>query len=164
MTPQTIEGPTTERAKSLQSEEDVSRTFSLQRLAQNLRGLQLAHLGEELAVGLGFGKTLDQQLHGFHGRERIQDFAQHPNPGEIIFRDEELFFTRAGSLNINRREGTLVDELAVEDDFRIAGAFEFFKDHIVHARASVDEGSRDNGQGSAFFDVSCRAEETLGAL
>src|SRR3954454_11539163 len=36
MTPRTIEGPPTERAKSLQPEEDVSRTFSLQQLAHNL--------------------------------------------------------------------------------------------------------------------------------
>ena len=41
--------------------------------------LQLAHLGQELAVALGFREAFDQQFHGFDGRKRVQHFAQHPN-------------------------------------------------------------------------------------
>ena len=46
----------------------------------------------------------------------------------------------------------------------VAGALEFFKDHLVHAAAGVDQCGTDDGQASAFFDFAGRAEKTLGAL
>ena len=78
------------------------------------------------------------------GRQRVQNFSQHPDSGQIFFRNQQLFFSSAGALNINRRERSLVDELAVEDDFHVAGAFEFFKDHVVHAGPGVNQGSSNN--------------------
>src|ERR1700723_2423511 len=83
--------------------------------------LQLAHLGQELAVSPRLG--------------------------------QQLFFARARTLDIDSRKRSLVDQFAVENNFRVAGAFEFFKDHVVHARAGVDECRRYDGQRAAFFDV-----------
>ena len=56
------------------------------------------------------------------------------------------------------------DKFAVENDFRIAGAFEFFENHFVHAAAGIDQSGRDNRERAAFFDIARRAKETLGAL
>src|SRR5574343_1156603 len=49
-------------------------------------------------------------------------------------------------------------------DLHVAGALEFFIDHIVHAAAGVDQGGSDNRQGAAFLDVTGRTEEALRLL
>ena len=55
-------------------------------------------------------------------------------------------------------------QLAVEMNFHVSGAFEFFKDHVVHTASGIDERRGDNGERSAFFDVARRSEEALGPL
>src|SRR5258708_5268982 len=122
--------------------------------AQALGGLELAHLSQEFTVGCRLSKSLNEKFHRFNRRQRIQDFAQYPNALQIILGNEQFFFTRPRALNINRRKSALIHQFAVENDFRIAGAFEFFEDHIVHARTSVDECRRNDSQRSALFDVS----------
>ena len=49
-------------------------------------------------------------------------------------------------------------------DFHVAGALELFVDHVVHARAGVDQRGGNDGERAAFLDVAGRAEETLRAL
>ena len=49
-------------------------------------------------------------------------------------------------------------------DFHVAGALEFLIDHVVHARAGVDQRGGDDGEGAAFLDVARGAEEALGPL
>ena len=49
-------------------------------------------------------------------------------------------------------------------DLHIARAFEFFVDHVIHARAGIDQGRRDDGERAAFLNIARRAEKTLGAL
>src|SRR5215471_6843225 len=95
--------------------------------------LQLAHLGQELRIGLSLGQALDQQFHGFYRRQRVQNLAKNPDAREVVFRDQQLFLSSAGALNVDGREGALVDQLAVENDFRVTRALKFFKDHVVHA-------------------------------
>ena len=75
---------------------------------------------------------------------------------------QQLFLARARALNVDGREDALVDQLAVEDDFHVAGALELFEDHVVHAGAGIDQRGGDDGERAAFFDVAGRAEEALG--
>ena len=49
-------------------------------------------------------------------------------------------------------------------DFHVARALEFFVDHIVHARAGVDQCRGNDCQAAAFLDVACCAEEPLWPL
>jgi len=46
----------------------------------------------------------------------------------------------------------------------IAGTLEFFVDHVIHARAGIDQCGGDNGEGAAFLHIACRAKEAFGAL
>src|ERR1700723_4413843 len=126
--------------------------------------LQLAHLGQELAVSPRLGQPLNEQLHGLNRRQRVQHLAEHPNPLQVFFWNQQLFFARARTLDIDSRKRSLVDQFAVENNFRVAGAFEFFKDHVVHARAGVDECRRYDGRRAAFFDVAGCSKETFWAL
>ncbi len=98
------------------------------------------------------------------GEQRIQHLAQYPGALQILFRNEQLFLPRARALNIDGREDTLIDQLAVENDFHVARAFELFEDHFIHPRARIDKRRRDDGEGAALFDVAGGTEETLRAL
>src|SRR6185312_2474317 len=106
--------------------------------------LERAHVVQELLVVACLAELVGEKLHGFNRRERVEDLAQNPGALQVVFRDEELFFAGARALDVDGREDALVDELAVEDDFHVAGALELFEDDLVHARAGVDERRRDN--------------------
>ena len=43
-----------------------------------------------------------------------------------------VFLPRAGARDVDGREHPLVGDLAVENDFRVTGAFELFEDDFVH--------------------------------
>src|SRR5580704_17554526 len=126
--------------------------------------LQRAHIGEEFAVSAGFAELVDQQFHRFDGRKRVENFPQHPYARQIFLGNQEFFLTRAGALNIDGREYALIDKFALEDDFAVTRAFEFFEDHVVHAGPGIDQGRCDDRQGTAFFDVTSRSKEPLRAL
>ena len=76
----------------------------------------------------------------------------------------QLFLAGAGARDVDRREGALVRDLAVEDQFRVAGALELFEDHFVHAAAGIDQRGRDDGERAALLDVARGAEEALRPL
>ena len=48
--------------------------------------------------------------------------------------------------------------------FHVAGALEFFVDHVIHAAAGFDQRRADDGQRTTFFQVTRGTEETLRAL
>jgi hypothetical protein len=76
----------------------------------------------------------------------------------------QLFLARAGARDVDRREGALVGHLAVQNELRVAGALELFENHFVHARAGIDQRSRDDGERPAFLDIARGAEEALRPL
>jgi hypothetical protein len=90
--------------------------------------LQRTHIGQKLGVRSGLGEFVDQQFHGFYWRQRIQDFAQDPDSGQIFLWNDQLFFPCTRALNVDGREDTFVGKLAIENYLAVAGAFEFFKD------------------------------------
>jgi len=65
----------------------------------------------------------------------------------------QLFLARARTVDVDRREGPLLGDAAIQMDFRIARAFEFFENDVVHFRSGVDQRGGENGQAAAFFDV-----------
>ena len=122
------------------------------------------HGAEKFGVGLGFGEAAEQQFHGFDGRERAQHFAQNPDAAEFVWRKQDFVFTRAGALDIDGGEDALVGEAAVEIDFHVTGALEFFEDDVVHAAAGVDQRGGDDGERAAFFHVASGGEEAARTL
>src|SRR5437667_181461 len=73
--------------------------------------------------------------------------------------DEVIFEEFKGTGN-----SEIVLDRKVEHDFRIAGALELLEDHLIHARAGIDEGRRDDRQGTALFDIARGAKEALRPL
>ena len=119
---------------------------------------------EELAVGLGVAQLVEQEVDGVHRAHRIEDAAQHVHLLEHVRRREQLFLAGAGARDVDRREGALVGDLAVENEFGVTGALELFEDHFVHAAAGIDQRGRDDGERAAFLDVARGAEEALRPL
>ena len=79
-------------------------------------------------------------------------------------RDEQLFAARAGAIDVDRRIQAFFRHLAIQVDLHVAGALEFFVNHVVHAAAGIDQRGGDNGQRTAFFDVPCGTKEALRLL
>src|SRR5207302_931839 len=51
---------------------------------------------------------------------------------------------------------------AVQDELHIAGAFEFFVDHVIHTAACIDECGGDDGKAAALLDLTGGTEEPFG--
>src|SRR5260370_28353806 len=93
------------------------------------------HRVEEFGVALRFLELVDQEFEAVDGAHRGQHAAQYPHLRQYAAIDQQLLFAGARFGDVDRREGAFVRDLAVEDDFRIAAAFELFEDHLFHARA-----------------------------
>src|SRR5271167_1483605 len=104
------------------------------------------HRVEEFGVALRFLELVDQELEAVDGAHRGQNAAQYPHLRQDTAIDEQFLLASAGFGDVDRREGALVGDLAVENDLRIAGALELFEDHLVHARAGVDQRGCDDRQ------------------
>src|SRR3954451_9638201 len=124
-------------------------------------GRRLLHLQEELVVALRLLHPVEEQLERLLGVECVQDAAQAPDDLQLVRRQQDLFLTRAGRVDVDRREDPLVRELAVELELHVSGALELLEDDLVHPRAGLDEGRRQDRQRAAVLDVARRAEEPL---
>src|SRR5882724_12079973 len=88
----------------------------------------LVHRAEEVLVGLGGAQLVEQELDGIDGAHRHEDAAQHPHLRQRRAVDQQLLLAGARLGDVDGREGALVGNLAVEDDFRVTGALEFLED------------------------------------
>src|SRR5258707_396168 len=80
-------------------------------------------------------------------------FAAHDDNGAQCFVIEQQFFTAgAGESDVDGGEDAAFGEFAVEDQLHVAGALEFFVDHIIHAAAGINQRGGDDSQAAAFFD------------
>src|SRR4030081_2035916 len=95
------------------------------------------HRLEELAVALGVAQLVEQEIDRIHRAHRVEDAAQHIHLLELVGLGEQLFLAGAGPRDVDRREGALVGDLAIEDELRVAGALEFLEDTLVHAAAAI---------------------------
>src|ERR1044072_1819005 len=122
------------------------------------------HRGEKFGVGLRLLQSLEHDFHLLDGRERIQHTPHYPDAIQVFLADQQFFLARAGALQVDCREQSLIAQATIEVDFRVTSSFELFEDHVVHARAGIDQRGRDDRQRTAFFDVARGAEETLRTL
>ena len=94
----------------------------------------------------------------------MQELAQDPHLGELALVGDELLLTRAGAVDVDRREYALLGDAPVEVDFAVTGALELLVDDVVHLRAGIDERRGEDRQAAALLDIARRAEETLRTL
>src|SRR6266851_4514387 len=80
------------------------------------------------------------------GRPWVEELPQHPHLLQDLFFDQQLFAAGAGPVDVDRREDALLVHAPVEVNFHVAGALELLVDHVVHARARVDEGGGEDGE------------------
>ena len=81
------------------------------------------------------------------------------------FRAEHQFFTAGAAVdNIDSREYPLLSQTAVEVQFHIAGAFEFFINQVVHTAAGINQAGGNYGKAAALLGISGSAEKALGRI
>src|SRR5450759_4759607 len=119
---------------------------------------------EELDVAFRLGETVEQQLDAFVGADRGKHPTHRPDHLEDRLLEEQLLAAGAGTLDVYGGEDALLGQLAVQDEFAIAGALELLVDHVVHARARVHQAGADDRQRATELDVSGGAEEALGRI
>src|ERR1700710_1939162 len=122
------------------------------------------HRIEEFRVVLGVAELVEQEVDRVHGPHRIEYPAQHVHFLQELRIGDQLFLAGARARDVDRREGALVGNLAIENQFGIAGAFEFFENHFVHSAAGIDQRGGDDGERTALLDVARGAEETFRPL
>ena len=93
---------------------------------------------EELGVALRIAQLVEQEVDGIHRAHRVQNPPQNVHFLEDRRIGEELLLARAGPRDVDRRECALVGNLAVKDQFRVAGALELFEDHFIHSATGID--------------------------
>src|SRR5699024_3419565 len=94
----------------------------------------------------------------------LHRLSDHPHFFQVIFGNEQLFFSRAGAHNINRWENSSFSKTPVKMQFHIPGPFKFFINDIIYAGTGIDQGCRKNRQTAAFFDIASCSEKTLRAM
>src|SRR6185437_1924049 len=122
------------------------------------------HRFEEFAVRLGVLHLVEQELDRRQLIHGMQELAQDPHLGELTLVGNELLLAGPGTVDVDGREHALLGDAAVQVDLAVAGALELLVDHIVHLRAGIDQGSRENREAAAFLDVARGAKEALRPL
>src|SRR5574344_1405469 len=122
------------------------------------------HGDEEFLVVARVFHAVFEEVHGFHGIHVGNVFAENPHAVERGLVVKQVVAAGAGGYAVDRREYAFIAEGAVQLEFHVAGAFEFFEDDFVHFAAGVGEGCGDDCERSTAFDVSGCAEEAFGLL
>jgi hypothetical protein len=69
---------------------------------------------QEVLVALRLAETVDEELHGLDGLHLAQHASEHPHLLEVVRGDQQLLLAGARLGDVDRREGALVGELALE--------------------------------------------------
>src|SRR5262245_35275513 len=66
-------------------------------------GLLTVHRLEKFLVGFGPLDLVHQEFHRLHGAQRTEDFAEDPHLIQTILVYQQLFFSRPGLTDVDRR-------------------------------------------------------------
>ncbi|BAI65135.1 hypothetical protein RMDY18_13030 [Rothia mucilaginosa DY-18] len=116
---------------------------------------------KELHVAFSLTQLVGQNAQSLLRLHTRQGTAQTPHNLDLIRGEQVLLTASTRSININRREDTLIRQLTGQTQLHVTGALELFEDHFVHLRAGLNQGGSQNGQRAALFNVAGRTEELL---
>ena len=72
---------------------------------------------QEFGVCLGLAEAFENDFHLLDGRQRIEHAAHDPDAVEVFLADKQFFLSRTGTLQIDRREETLVGQACGQGEF-----------------------------------------------
>src|SRR5690606_2651294 len=121
----------------------------------------LLHLHEELDVRAGLLELLEDDAERVLLVHAGEGAAQLPRDLHLVGAQQHLLSAGRRRVDVDGREDALVGELAAEAQLHVARALELLEDDLVHLRARLDEGRREDRERSAVLDVARGAEELL---
>ena len=104
------------------------------------------HHFEKLVVVFGLTNLVHEEFHRLNFVHVVKDSAQQPDFLQQIGLDEQLFAACRRAVDVDGWVNPLLGHAALEVDFHVAGAFEFFVNHFVHAAACVYQGCGNDGE------------------
>src|SRR5918998_104772 len=144
--------------------EKPAASDSRDRQDKNVLAAYALQFAQELRVGVSLLELLNEKFHLLVSAERAKNVADLPHPLSFGRFHKKFFLARTRVLDIDGRVDPLVRELALQVELHVARALELLIDHLVHPAPRLDEGARDDRQGTAVLDVPGRAEELLGRV
>src|SRR5579862_3918810 len=90
------------------------------------------HRIKKILISLRRFQTIQQKLNRSQIIHRMKKLAQYPHFLHFILASEQFFAASTRTININRWENTTLSNAAIQVDFHITRAFEFFVNHIIH--------------------------------
>ena len=115
-------------------------------------------------IALGLLDLVEQELHCGQLVHVMEQLAQDPDLAQLLLGNQQLFASRARSVDVDRRIDPLFHHAAVQVQFGVTGALEFFKNHLVHPAAGIDQRGGDDRERAAFFNVARGTEKALWPL
>src|SRR3989440_6441285 len=122
---------------------------------------RLGDLHQELDVRPGLLEPVEQEVQRLLGIQRVQHLAQLEHDRQLVGREQDLFLTGTGRVDVDRREHPLVGDLPVQLQLGVAGALELLEDHRVTGRAGLHQRGGEDRQRTAVLDVAGGAQEPL---
>ncbi len=119
------------------------------------------HRNKEFLVVLCPCQTIAEELHCLNRIHVRQMVAQNPHSAQSVFVDKQVVATSAAQIDVDSRIDAFVRELAVELQLHVAGAFELFKNNLVHLRAGFGQGCCQNGERASVLDVAGSSKEAF---
>ena len=107
-------------------------------------------------------EVADEDFHGLGGGEFGELAAEVEDALVFVGVEEEFVAAGAGFDDLDGWEYPHFGDGAIEVQLHVAGAFELFKDEVVHAAFGFDEGCAEDGEAAAFFGVAGGSEEFAG--
>src|SRR5690606_1184787 len=126
-----------------------------------------ARLLDQFRVVLRAPHASQQLLHRVGWRHVREVTSQTVRGAQRLLTEQQLLTARGTRVQIDRGEDALVGQLTGEDELAVARALELLEDHVVHARAGIDErGGEDRERTAALarIDLACAAQEALRLL
>ena len=88
--------------------------------------------------------------------------ADVPGGQQLLFIQKYFFLAGSTLGDVQGGVDALVGDVSIQRQFHVAGAFEFFKDHLIHTAAGFDQTGGDDGQATPVFDFAGGTEQPFG--
>jgi hypothetical protein len=122
------------------------------------------YFDEHLGVGGELVHEVDEAFSGFDWFVACEAAADEVDFFHLVRREEEFLASGAAFEDIDCWVDVLLGDAAIEDEFHVAGAFEFLEDEFVGAAVGFDEGGGDDGEGASFAGIASGCEEAASAF
>src|ERR1035437_2038280 len=129
-------------------------------------GWALGDLGQKLVVALGGADLVQQELQACGGAAVVGQGVEHPAELPDLLKlglvEEQLFVAGGAGIDVDRRGDPPFGQAPGGPELHVAGALYVRENDLVHFGSGLHQGSGQDGERPALFDIAGLPEELLG--